>query len=63
MDNIFANDIEKSIKSKSGILINDISDHKIIFTFQENLSYIEKTENIYILKNMMRFQCNNLLLN
>ena len=31
-------------KSKSGILINDISDHKIIFTFQENLSYIEKTE-------------------
>ena len=28
----------------SGILINDISDHKIIFTFQENLSYIEKAE-------------------
>ena len=28
----------------SGVLINDISDHKIIFTFQENLSYIEKTE-------------------
>ena len=44
IDNIFTNDIEKSIKSKSGILINDISDHKIIFTFQENLSYIEKTE-------------------
>ena len=63
IDNIFANDIEKSKKSKSGILINDISDHKTIFTFQENLSYIEKTENIYILKNMMRFQCNNLLLN
>ena len=64
IDNIFTNDIEKSIKSKSGILINDISDHKIIFTFQENLSYIEKTEKyIYILKNMMRFQCNNLLSN
>ena len=44
IDNIFTNDIEKIIKSKSGILINDISDHKIIFTFQENLSYIEKTE-------------------
>ena len=44
IDNIFTNDIEKSIKSKSGILINDISDHKIIFTFQENLSYIEKSE-------------------
>ena len=25
-------------------MINDISDHKIIFTFQENLSYIEETE-------------------
>ena len=34
IDNIFTIDIEKSIKSKSGILINDISDHKIIFTFQ-----------------------------
>ena len=47
IDNIFTNDIEKSRKSKSGILINDISDHKIIFTFQENLSHIKKTE-IYI---------------
>ena len=45
--NIFTNVIEICIKSKSGILINDISDNKIIFTFQENLSYIEKTE-IYI---------------
>ena len=24
--------------------MNDISDHKIFYTFQENLSYIEKTE-------------------
>ena len=45
--NIFTNDIENSIKAKSGILINDINDHKIIFTFQENLSYKVKTE-IYI---------------
>ena len=44
IDNIFTNDIEKCIKSRSGILINDITDHKIIFTFQVNLSYIEKTE-------------------
>ena len=29
-------------------MINDISDHKIIFTCQENLSYIENTEKIYI---------------
>ena len=55
IDNIITNDTEKSIKSNSGILINDISDHKIIFTFQENLSYIEKTEK-YILKNMISMQ-------
>ena len=43
IDNIFTNDIENNIKSKSGI--NDISDHKIIFTFQENLSYMNLYEN------------------
>ena len=44
IDNIFTNNIENSIKSKSGILIYDISDHNLIFTFQENLAYIVKTE-------------------
>ena len=37
IDNIFSNDIEETMKSKSGILINDISDHQMIFTFHENL--------------------------
>ena len=42
IDNIFSNNIEDGLKSKSGILINDISDHKIIFTYEENMSYVEK---------------------
>ena len=51
IDNIFSNDIEETMKSKSGILINDISDHQMIFTFYENLSYIEKIDKyIYVEK-------------
>ena len=42
IDNILSNNIEDGLKSKSGILINDISDHKIIFTYEENMSYVEK---------------------
>ena len=42
IDNIFSNTIEDGLKSKSGILINNISDHKIIFTYEENMSYVEK---------------------
>ena len=43
IDNILTNDITDPHKSKSGILINDISDHKMIFTYYENNTYIEKT--------------------
>ena len=42
IDNILSNNIEDGLKSKSGILINDISDHKIIFTYEEDMSYVEK---------------------
>ena len=42
IDNILTNDIDDNSKSQSGILINDISDHKMIFTFQENNLYIDK---------------------
>ena len=31
-------------KSKSGIIINDISDHKMIFTYIENTTYTEKID-------------------
>ena len=40
IDNIFTNDTEE--KETSGILLNHLSDHQIIFTYIEKLSYIEK---------------------
>ena len=42
IDNIITNDIDKTSNSISGLLINDLSDHKIIFTFHKNKSYFEK---------------------
>lgn len=39
IDNILSNDILN--QSCSGLLINDISDHKMIFTIQKNVSYKE----------------------
>ena len=44
IDQIWLNNLEENIKSKSGIIINDISDHKMIFTFIENTAYVEKHE-------------------
>ena len=38
IDNIFTNNIDET--GKSGILLNNISDHQIIFTYIENMSYI-----------------------
>ena len=40
IDNIFTNDAEE--KETAGILLNHLSDHQIIFTYIEKLSYIEK---------------------
>ena len=40
IDNVFSTNIEK--REVSGILLNHISDHQLLFTFIENLSYIEK---------------------
>ena len=42
IDNIFTNNIEEDVNSRSGILINDLSDHTIIFTFQYNCKYQEQ---------------------
>ena len=44
IDQIWSNNLEANIKSKSGIIINDISDHKMIFTYIENTTYIEKID-------------------
>ena len=43
---IWSNNLEESKKSKSGILINDTSDHKMIFTFIENIEFIEKFDKL-----------------
>ena len=40
IDNVFSTNIEE--KEVSGILLNHISDHQLLFTFIENLSCIEK---------------------
>ena len=40
IDNIVTNDTEE--KETTGILLNHLSDHQIIFTYIEKLSYIEK---------------------
>jgi len=45
IDNILYNRIEEN--SESGVLINDISDHKMIFTYHENNAYTENN-NKYI---------------
>ena len=39
-DNVFSTHIEEN--EVSGILLNHISDHQLLFTFIENLLYIEK---------------------
>ena len=40
IDNVFSTNIEE--KEVSGILLNHISDHQLLFTYIENFSYIEK---------------------
>ena len=42
IDNILASNIDETADASSGLLINDLSDHKIILTFHRNNSYIEK---------------------
>ena len=41
IDNIWSSNMDENPLSKSGILINDISDHKMIFTYIENTAYVE----------------------
>ena len=45
IDNIWTNILEENVNSKSGILINDISDHKMIFTYQEHSVSKEESSN------------------
>ena len=42
IDNILTNNIDEFSTVKPGILINDISDHKMIFIYIENYNYVKK---------------------
>ena len=44
IDDILTNNIDETAQSKSGLLVNDISDHKIIYTYLINNSHKIKME-------------------
>ena len=44
IDNILTTEIDKNTDSIYGLLINDLSDHKIIFTFLNDKSYLVKVD-------------------
>ena len=48
IDNVFSTNIKE--KEVSGILLNHISDHQLLFTYIENLSYIEKIPKFIIIQ-------------
>ena len=50
IDNILANNINEATNSMSGLLINDLSDHKMIFTWHKNNTYIEKVNKFVEIK-------------
>ena len=61
IDNILTNNIDETAQSKSGLLVNDISDHKIIFTYlinnyhkikMEKLFKIEKNDKVSMKRSM-----------
>ena len=50
IDNILCNDIGGTVDSTSGLLINDISDHKMIFTHLPNDSYKNKVNKFIVME-------------
>ena len=42
IDNILANNINEAANSMSELLINDLSDHKLIFTLHKNNTYLKR---------------------
>ena len=57
IDNILTNNINDLDITSSGILINDISDHKMMFIYIENCNYIVKTDQfIEIEKNVALYE-------
>ena len=54
IDNIFTNNTEE--KKTAGILLNHLSDHQIIFTYIEKLSYIKKLPKFITIEKIMQLQ-------
>ena len=50
IDNILCNDIGRTVDSTSGLLINDISDHTIIFTHLPNDLYKNKVNKFVVME-------------
>ena len=53
IDNILASNIDENADASSSLLINDLSDYKIIFTFHRNNSYIEKVNKFIDIESVM----------
>ena len=63
IDNIFTNNIEENSKSNSGILINEISDHKMISRFKKYTYTMKRLKNMWRLKRKMTCPYKNLSMN
>ena len=59
IDNILCNDIGGTVDSTSGLLINDISDHKMIFTHFPNDSYKNKVNKFIVMEKNNEASINN----
>ena len=59
IDSILCNDIGGTVDYTSGLLINDISDHKIIVTHLPNGSYKNKVNKFIVMENNNEASINN----
>ena len=58
-DNVFSTNVEEN--EVSGILLNHISDHQLLYTYIENLSYIEKVPKFINIQKTDPFPVNNFI--
>ena len=61
IDNVFSTNIEE--KEVSGILLNHISDHQLLFTYIESLSYIKKFRSLLTFRKLILFHLITLQMN
>ena len=63
IDNILCNSLDDAAKFVSGVLITDISDHKIIFTVQPNNSVKQKIDKLIEIEKRINCQKTTSLMN